>query len=380
MSIEQFDETINACRGCFMCRHACTVGRALNHESETPRGRALLLLRVRQGLMELDDEVMPPIDTCCQCGACKSWCEGNYDMPGLVRAARADRVAAGNATPEALAIREEILSTGNLFGLPRAGRHSSTPQPAEVLYFAGCYATHKEQAVADAFTSILDAADVTHTSLSEETCCGKPLSLLGFSDDARSNAMALCEKIRATGCTTLVTTCPSCYDAFTVDYPALGVSLAPEIQVIHAVDYVATLIEEGRLVPQKSLDIKVTYHDDDYLGRYHKLHDAPRRILTSIPGITLVEMQWNRDKAFSAGEAGGIMAQLHPDIAVKVDDLLMEEAQSTGASVMAVACPISRNMLRTSESTLTVSDVLELVAASVEADAKTNTMLVGERK
>ena len=47
MHIEKHLDVISACRFCFMCRHLDPVGNVTFRESDTPRGRALIVDRMR---------------------------------------------------------------------------------------------------------------------------------------------------------------------------------------------------------------------------------------------------------------------------------------------------------------------------------------------
>ena len=78
MHIENQFETIDACRFCFMCRHVCTMGLATGWESDTPRGRSLVLFKVLRGHTEYNDDLVASIYRCCLCGMCQAWCKGDY--------------------------------------------------------------------------------------------------------------------------------------------------------------------------------------------------------------------------------------------------------------------------------------------------------------
>ena len=46
MEIEKNYSILKACRFCPMCRHLCTSGLLTNHESDFPRGRALIIYNI----------------------------------------------------------------------------------------------------------------------------------------------------------------------------------------------------------------------------------------------------------------------------------------------------------------------------------------------
>ena len=167
-------------------------------------------------------------------------------------AARADIVAQGKAPEQVRQIKERLVQTGNPFGLPPGERFQALEGPdlfrarAEVLYYAGCDTAYRQPRIAQALLKIFRAAEADFTLLAGERSTGKPLSLLGYPAEARAMAEDLAGQIRATRCRTLVTGCPSSFDAFTRDYPAMGLDLGG-IEVLHAAQYLDRLLAEGRL-------------------------------------------------------------------------------------------------------------------------------------
>jgi Fe-S oxidoreductase len=368
MHIREYTDVINACKTCFMCRHICTMGTETQHEADTPRGKAILLHSILNKTMELNEETVAPLYRCTTCGACKNNCVGNYDMPSLVQAARADVVEQEKAPTEVARIKDNILNKGNIFGLKKdipVGMQSSKTSAgkADVLYFAGCHTAYLQSGIAEAMTRIMTQAGENFTVLPGEVCCGKPLYLLGYRKAAQDWAGKLFQQIKATGCKKIVTNCPSCYDVFKRNYEAMGVSIATEIEVLHAAEYISDLMANGKIELQKQLGMIVTYHDDDYLGRFHSLHELPRQLLSAIPGIEPVEMRWNRGEAASCGEAGGVLQQLHPQISRSLAAGIIDGAAATGAACLVTACPITKSALDSQATErISVCDIIELMA------------------
>jgi Fe-S oxidoreductase len=113
---------------------------------------------------------------------------------------------------------------------------------------------------------------------------------------------------------------------------------------VHHAELLAALLDEGRLQAAGGEPCTVTYHDSCYLGRYNGIYDAPREVLESVKGTRLLEMERNREKGFCCGGGGG---QMWGEIKVgePIEFLRTEQARSTGAEIVATACPYCKIML-----------------------------------
>jgi len=371
MLIEQQFATIDACRFCFMCRHVCTVGVVSGWESDTPRGKGLILFKILRGHATYSDDLVETIYRCCLCGMCRTWCVGGYTMPEAVLLARSDIVDQGKEPEGARKIRANIMATGNPFGLPAEDRFKAIEDgkvfkdKAEVLYYVGCDTAYYQPEIANAFAKILLRSGVDFTFLRDETSSGKPLSVLGYRNEANKVAEELWPRIRSTGCKVLVTTCPNSYDTFKNDYAAMGFDL-DGIEVLHATEYVARLVNEGRVTPRNALHRSVTPQDSTYLCRFNDACDGLRRVLQGIPGVDLKEMSWTRDRAHSCGEAGGVLRLLYPELSEELAKRMLEEASRTAAQVLATACPVTKRSLASVNGRgIEIRDVVELFAESL---------------
>lgn len=360
-----------------MCRHVCTVGVISGRESDTPRGKGLILFKTLKGHIDYQPDTIVTLYRCCLCGVCEAWCKADSRPTAAVLAARADIVAQGKAPDAVRQIKDHLLQTGNPFGIPAEERFQALeaenlfrPQ-AEVVYYVGCETAYRQPQIARAFLNILAAAKADFTLLRNEHSTGKPLALLGYQDEARAMATKLAAEIQAARPQVLVTTCPSAYDAFKIDYSAMGLDL-DGIEVLHATQYVDRLMDQGLIVPGKPTTTVATFLDNTYLGRTHGVYDEPRRILERIPGLTLREMAWTRELAHSCGEPGGVFHLLHPELSRSMAARVLEEAAKTGADTLVTACPATLTLLRESNHTsLTVRDLVEVVADLATTDIDT---------
>lgn len=167
-------------------------------------------------------------------------------------------------------------------------------------------------------------ADVTAMPADECICSGYPLLALNrraFEEHAR--------RLRSQGDGPDVSSCPLC---------CFALGSAGRESTFHTVQLLAERIDRLRELPLRSSPVTVTYHDPCYLARGLGVTEEPRLVLSSLPGVTLVEMGRNRRDTFCCG-MGGAVEHVVPEMVSLVARERMEEAQRTGATVCVTCCP-----------------------------------------
>src|SRR5690606_7674453 len=358
---EKEQNTIQACRYCPMCRHSCPSEFINYKESDTPRGRAMLLYSVYKGGKPFEKSTIEAIYNCFLCGACKSWCEGQelggYDIPELIKFARRDIVEQGLAPHIVQEIRNSLVNFDNTQHLDRGLSFTSSVEEkeAQVLYLLGEGVNYRYPEIAEAFLQILEYADVDYTMLNREPTSGKELDLLGYRDDAWEKAQQMANRIATTGCSTIVISDPLVYDALKNDYQTWGTVI--DAEVLHVSEYLWRLILEGMLHLRPVLS-SVTIADSEFLGRFNNIYEAPRAIIESAGMGNLVEMQWHHAFMQSAGEAAftfddsifGRGKELGKKISVK--------AEAVGAEVIVTLSAAAKQHIGSTTS-LRVVDIAE---------------------
>jgi Fe-S oxidoreductase len=239
----------------------------------------------------------------------------------------------------------------------------------EYLYWVGCASSFDDRAkkIAQAVAALLQKAQVPFAILGpRELCNGDPARRIGneylYQELARKNV----ETLNEAAVRKVVVNCPHCFNTLKNEYPDFG----GDYEVIHHTELFARLMKDGRLQPTTEVNEVLTYHDPCYLGRHNGVYDEPRDVLERIPGLTSREMPRHRERGFCCG-AGGSRMWMEERLGKRVNMERTEEAISTGANTMGVACPYCLIMLddgaKAKGEAIKVVDVANVVAEATEA-------------
>lgn len=301
-------DTIKACRYCPMCKQSCPSEFISYRESDTPRGRAMLLQSIYAGGKEYTRSTIEAIYNCFVCGSCKSWCAGfevgAYNIPELMKSARKDIVQKEMTLEVVKAMKTSLMANDNPYQQEKSAAFSQSivEKKADILYFMGSEINFGNPEIAKAAIRIFNHLNISCTLLKNEPESGKILDLLGYTDEAIEKARHLYERIIGSCCKTVVVSDPLAYDAFKNDYPVWGFKFDPDVKIVHLSEYLAVLIQSGSLKLRKTTE-KITLADSEFLGRFNNIFEEPREIIRSSAGENFVEMRWNREKLLSTGEA-----------------------------------------------------------------------------
>ena len=405
------------CKGCTWVDHIympgikfstrCPSATRYLFDSYGAYGKMRISLALAEGKLDYSDKLLEILYACTLCGACDVGCKRNLDLEIelTLEAIRIKAVKDGKGPmPEHKKIANNIATKHNSFGAPPENRLKWLPEgmkpslKAEVLYFVGCSASYTNPEIAQATVKILNASGTPFMLMPDEWCCGNALYSVGMIDEAQALARRNVEAVKQTGATTLLTSCAEGYRMWKVDYPKiLNMSTADlGFRVVHLVEYVDELIKKGTLKPTKRVDLRLTYHDSCSLSRLSEpwvpwegerglwgvvnpplerrrgtngVYQQPRDILSSIPGVELMEMPRMRENAFCCG-AGRGTKEAFPDFALWAARQRLEEVKEVGAEAVVSACPWCKGnfaqAVKKNGGNLKVLDISELILASVE--------------
>ena len=331
------------------------------------------------------EEFVKNLYECSTCGQCEVVCPAHIDTVNLWEDLRRLIVRAeyGPLEPQK-ALRKSVKAFDNPWQQPRAGRTKWSRRAkkdgliqnepryikktkGKVLLFLGCTASYdvNVKQVAINTVNVLEALDIDYGVLGkDEKCCGSVLLRMGDPEYERL-FMENINQFNMLNIGTLISSCAGCFKTIRQDYPKVG---KLNFEVLHTVEFLARLLEEGKLAFPNPVNKTVTYHDPCHLGRATGGFDAPRIIMNAIPGLKLKEMPRNREYSRCCGAGGGLKAG-YPDIQNKMAQRRIQEAEDTGAEELVSCCPFCFQGLNVGvmarNSPLAMKDMSSLVAESL---------------
>jgi len=424
MSLEEYKHDMLRCTRCSYCKWipwenfrkpdftvGCPSLARYHWHAYSAGGKFNIALSFLEGRIQYSDTFLDAVYRCQMDGSCDVSCKSVQDIEPLelMQQLRIKCVEDGQVLPAHANIIDGLRKEDNMTGKPKAERgkwaeglgvKDVTKEKVRVVYHAGCqYSFDKELwPVARSGLNLLRGADVDVGIMGRaEICCGGRAYELGYEGELVKYASRHEKIFKKAGVETIVTPCAHCYQTMKVLYDKIGHKL--NVEVLHITEYLHRLIKEGKIKPNKTVPLTVTYHDSCHLGRLAEpwihwngvekkvlgqmiihdppkkfrrgangVYDVPRDILKSIPGLKLKEMYRIRDYSWCCGAGGGVR-EAYPDFAVWTATERVKEAKSVGAEAIVSACPSCRRIfedaMTETRDKIKVFDVIELVQESV---------------
>jgi len=366
--IDLTDGAAALCYQCGVCTATCPWG-AVKKEPLTVR---TLIRQAQLGLQRDNGNLW----LCTTCAQCEALCPRGVDIPQVIRSLRNlawDRRDTEEGLPSLL---WSLFWNNNPWDQPPSQRAvwakdlnipEFDSQLHEVLLYIGCTSSYDQRAqkIARALTQVLNSAGVQFGTLGEEEpCCGEAALSVGHKGYFDELAAQTGHIFQERGVTKIVTISPHCYDVFQNHYPDISQDFKP----LHYTQYLARLLDEGRLTFNQPLEQPVTYQDPCYLGRINGEYAAPRQILSAIPGVQLLEMEYSAEEGLCCGGGGGRM-WLETPPGERFSDLRIEQAEQSGANLLATACPFCVTCLEDSIKSQPLNHMQVLDIAEIAAQA-----------
>ncbi len=420
MALEDYRALVQRCSRCSYCKwipfaqvkswrfaKGCPSVEYGKFQSFSASGKlavSLALLEDRIGYTDglLDIVFQCMLDGCCDV-ACKV-CRYDLEPVEVMRQLRFKLIDDGQFPFQDIPLIDNLRKEDNTMMMPKADRgkwaegldvKDLTQEKGEVVFHAGCRFSYDEELwriPRTAVTLLRDAGVDVGILGRDENCCGGRLCDMGYRGEFLKYAENNIDAWTTAGVKTVVTACSDGYHAFKRLYPA---EMNFKFEVLHITQFLDRLIREGKIKFTKKVPMTITYHDPCHLGRRGEPHvpwsgeqkkirgqvliyeprkpryngaagvyDLPRNLLKSIPGITLVEMERNREYAWCCGAGAGVRER-YPEFSSWTAGERIEEATFTGAEAIVSACPhCERNFtdaIADRSGAMKVYDIVDLV-------------------
>lgn len=374
------------CVHCGLCTASCPTFLELGDENDSPRGRIYLMRSVTDGRLPLTSEVRRHLELCLDCRACETACPSGVQYGKLIEPFRvAMEQSEGGASkssdwfhrwvlfgmfpyPERmrLALRPARIAqrlglmqlaeaTGALRLLPARLRQlvHMLPPPgksekqlpeflpaigrrrARVALFTGCVADVMFRSTHWATARVLQQNGCDVVIPRDQVCCGAIHYHAGSSEPARQFADTNLKAFDAGGIDAVIVNVAGC-GSMLKDYghhwhdeqQAARELLASKVRDINEF-----LDQLGLIEPEGRIELTATYHDACHLGHAQKVREAPRRLLSSIPGLKLVELP---ESEVCCG-AAGTYNLTEPEMAGRLSRRKLDHILKTGAQAVLTA-------------------------------------------
>jgi hypothetical protein len=201
----------------------------------------------------------------------------------------------------------------------------------------------------------------------DEPCCGAPLNHAGLQMKFAENAHRAYRRLKSAGARQVIGIVPYCTHALSKLFPLYVDGY--DLQVRHFLEVVVEKLPSLKLrFPRK---VKVTYHDPCQLVRYLSLIEEPRRILTSIENVELVEPGWTKGEWATCCGGGGGFETVFPALSQVLAVNRVTELMETTPDIIVTHCPGCVMQLKDGLDQLKVEgvevlDLAEVIALAME--------------
>ena len=350
-------EAVHACVHCGFCLPTCPTYQVLGQEMDSPRGRILLMKQVLEGALPAE-AAQPHIDACLGCLACETACPSGVAYRDLISPYRAlneegrkrswidhaRRFALLQTLPypsrfRAAAVLGRLAAPFARFlpapfrpmlellprSLPPAAKYEtrhvpSGPVRARVALHLGCVQQAIAPEINDATLSLLLRHGVEVIIPPHQGCCGALGWHIGAAGDAREHAAHNLATIPYDTVDAVISNAAGCGSGLR-EYPLI-LRGTPWEKEAHAFASKVRDISEfldalGPLTPPPSPPppTNIAHPDPCHLAHGQGVRAAPRRLLSLIPGATVVSLPeadlccgsagtYNIDQPATASELG----------------------------------------------------------------------------
>ena len=389
MTKAQHEQDLMACVHCGLCLPSCPTYLETGSEADSPRGRLVLMRKMHEGsLSPADPDVTRHLDLCLGCRACETACPSGVPYGRILETAR-ERINAEKVRPRltdlsrsallgtlaapkrmTVAMRMAQIVTGGTVPAPAiallsgdANAAAQRPQTPEELspplppvvtpavgvkrarlgVLSGCAMRVLFGGVNADTVRVLAANGCEVLVNRRQGCCGALHGHNGYGDETRSLARSLIDSFTPLdGLDAVVVNSAGCgsqmkeYGRLLADDPVYAAKASAFAAKVR--DVSEWLDEIGWVAPLKPASgptVTMAYHDACHLVHGQGVRDAPRALLSRLPGTRWVPLP---ESEVCCGSAG-IYNFTEPDMARRLQARKLENIIATGATTLAAGNP-----------------------------------------
>lgn len=359
---ENLESRAYTCIQCGKCTGGCP-------ESKITPLNVRLIVRKTQFRQDISGS---QIWYCTSCGSCLIRCPRDVKPAEIIFGLRGDMVESGGIPISVQRALENTFLQKNPWGRAPSKRADWVKRferelkhvgqtAGKRLLFSCCSQAYDPRCmvIPQNVANILDAADIEFGILyEEESCCGNEIRRMGEKGLFEELLSENMEKFERYEVKEIIALSPHCMNALKNEYGISG------IRIVHYTEFLWEIIEKGLIEVRGSYPKRIVYHDPCFLGKQNKIFDPPRKILSSIPGITLIEFSRSRENSLCCEGGGGRMFYEVETIYERNSMVRVKEAKELGAEVIATACPFCLLSLeeQAKEFDIPVKDISEILS------------------
>ncbi|HJW83843.1 MAG TPA: glycolate oxidase subunit GlcF [Anaerolineae bacterium] len=362
---------VEKCVHCGYCLATCPTYQVLGEEMDSPRGRIVLMKSALEGDLSIDS-TLPFVDRCLGCLACVTTCPSGVQYQELVTPFRAHAEARRSRSfmprlrrtlvretlpyPKRFRIAARLGKLARSFNgfVPKELRGMlsllpdqlprSEPLPsvypavgqrrARAALLIGCVQNTLAPEINWATLRVLAHNGVEVVIPVQQGCCGALMLHTGEENRARqlarNNLRAFPKEVDA-----ILTNAAGCGSGMK-EYGLLFKGASEEEEAVaftrKVKDVSVFLAELGiQAPPPLTQSIKLAYHDACHLAHAQGVTEAPRKLLRSVPNVTLLEIP---SSEICCGSAGTYNIE-QPEVAHQLGRRKAENILSTGCEAIA---------------------------------------------
>ncbi|MEO8737992.1 MAG: heterodisulfide reductase-related iron-sulfur binding cluster [Edaphobacter sp.] len=411
---------IDDCVHCGFCLPACPTYVLWGEEMDSPRGRIYMMKKSTTGEAALDQRFQQHMDNCLGCMACMTACPSGVQYDKLIEDTRAQmernipRTASDSLFRRLLfatfpyanrlrmlalpllayqrsGLQKLVRATGLLGLLPKqlSAMEALLPRVPATLFrrlpahiksegqtrlrvgmLAGCVQQVFFQHVNEATARVLAAEGCEIFIPPSQQCCGALMVHSGLEDAAADFARRMIAAFEEANVDVIVINAAGCgstmkeYGHLLRDDPAWATRAASFSAKCKDISEI--LCDLPSQSPRHPLPMRIAYHDACHLRHAQAIFEQPRRLMATIPGLQVVDVE---EMNLCCGSAG-VYNLLHPDAANQLGDRKVTNLLATKAEAVISANPgcliqLMNGLRRRGLDTMPTFHMVELLDASI---------------